>query len=439
MSGDAPALSCPALMVAGGSSGDGKTAVTAALARHHRNLGRRVRVFKVGPDFLDPQIHQQASGEPVYQLDLWMGDEAHVQGLLYEAASQVDLILVEGAMGLFDGTPSAAVLAKRFALPVVVVLSAAAMAQTFGALALGLSRYDAELPLWGVVANRIASPTHEAMVAESIPAGVPYLGALPRWSDGGLPSRHLGLVQAEEVADLEGRLQGMAASLAGHALGQLPPSVAFTAPPQAQPWPGWLQGWRVAIAWDRAFRFVYAANVDLLRQMGAEVVWFSPVQDACLPPCDALYLPGGYPELCLAELAGNGAMLAAVRAHCAADKPVLAECGGMLYLLEQLRHHDGCSGALVGALPGRATMQKERVNLGMQQVALPEGVLRAHTFHHSALEMALEPLCQATPQRKTRVGEAVYRLGGVTASYLHLYFPSNPWAAARLLRPSLGP
>ncbi|MEG3638509.1 cobyrinate a,c-diamide synthase [Magnetococcus sp. PR-3] len=428
---------CPALLIAGGSSGDGKTATTAALARYHQKQGRRVRIFKIGPDFLDPQIHQQASGEPVYQLDLWMGDVEHVKALLYRAAAEVDLILIEGAMGLFDGNPAPADLAKTFKVPVVVMLSAASMAQTFGALALGLSRYDPALPLHGIVANRIASSTHEAMVAESIPSDVPYLGALPRWKEGGLPSRHLGLVQAEEVADLDARLEGMAKSLEGHALGALPPAVAFEPAAHRDALPTWLSGWRIAIAWDRAFRFVYQANLDLLKQLGAELLFFSPMSDDTLPVCDALYLPGGYPELCLEPLAENRSMHVAISAHVGEHKPVLAECGGMLYLLEELTHHTGQKGKLVGALPGRARMQEGRVNLGMQQVTLPEGNLRGHTFHHSALEMDLEPLCQGVPQRKTRKGEFVYRMGSVTASYLHLYLPSNPQAAAQLLRPDL--
>jgi cobyrinic acid a,c-diamide synthase len=204
---------CPALLLAAPASGQGKTTVTAALARHHRDLGRRVRVFKTGPDFLDPMILERAAGAPVYQLDLWMGGEAHCRQLLYQAAGEADLILIEGVMGLFDGEPSSADLATLLGIPVLAIIDASHMAQTFGALAHGLASYRPGLPFAGVFANRVAGERHYQLLAESLPPGLTVQGWLPRDADIALPSRHLGLVQAGQIADLEARLDQAAAAL----------------------------------------------------------------------------------------------------------------------------------------------------------------------------------------------------------------------------------
>ncbi|WP_455906421.1 nucleotide-binding protein, partial [Metapseudomonas otitidis] len=208
---------CPALLIAAPASGQGKTTVTAALARLHARQGRRVRVFKCGPDFLDPMILARASGHPVYQLDLWMIGEAESRRLLWEAAGEADLILIEGVMGLFDGSPSAADLARHFGVPVLGVINGAAMAQTFGALAVGLATYQPDLPFAGVLGNRVGSQRHSDLIRDSLPDWIRWYGALPRSAEVELPSRHLGLVQAEELADLDARLDAAADALAASA------------------------------------------------------------------------------------------------------------------------------------------------------------------------------------------------------------------------------
>ncbi|MFT4249335.1 MAG: cobyrinate a,c-diamide synthase, partial [Pseudomonas sp.] len=200
---------CPALLVSAPASGQGKTSVTAALARWHARQGRRVRVFKTGPDFLDPMLHARASGAPVYQLDLWMCGEDDIRRRLHAAAREAELILVEGVMGLFDGAPSSADLAQRFGIPVLAVIDGAGMAQTFGALATGLARYRDGLPMYGVAANRIGSAHHARLLRESLPPELAWLGALPRDPALALPARHLGLVAADEVGDLDARLDAL--------------------------------------------------------------------------------------------------------------------------------------------------------------------------------------------------------------------------------------
>ncbi|MCB1918511.1 MAG: cobyrinate a,c-diamide synthase [Candidatus Competibacteraceae bacterium] len=426
--------SCPALLLSAPASGQGKTTVTAGLARYHRDRGRTVRVFKTGPDFLDPMILERASGQPVYQLDLWMVGERDCKALLYQAAQEADLILIEGVMGLFDGTPSSADLAELFGVPVLALINAHAMAQTFGAVAHGLAHYRPSLPFAGVLANRVAGPGHAELLAESLPPETRYYGGLPRDGEITLPDRHLGLVQAAEIADLETRLNAVAALIAETGLAELPPLVAFPAMHREPP-PPLLKGVRIGIARDMAFAFLYPANLDTLRALGAELFFFSPLTDADLPEVDAVYLPGGYPELHLDTLASNEPMRAALRQHHASSKPIYAECGGLLYTLESLTDKEGYRASMLGLLPGQAVMQPKLAGLGMQSVQLPEGELRGHTFHHSKLETPLTPLTQGHRQRNGQPGEAVYRVGRLTASYLHLYFASHPEAAARLFLP----
>jgi len=427
------ANSCRALLVSAPASGSGKTTATAALARHFRNRGQRVRVFKTGPDFIDPMVLERASGAPVYQLDLWMTGAADCTRLLYEAAGEADVILVEGVMGLFDGEPSSADLAQHFKLPVMTVIQSGALAQTFGALALGLARYRPGLNFHGVLANGVASANHDKMLRESMPEGIAYLGGLPKDPAIALPERHLGLFLASEVADIEARLERAAAALDGLALDALP-VVAFPEPVASEV-PRVLEGVTIAVARDAAFAFLYPANLDVLRTMGASLHFFSPLHDAEIAEADALYLPGGYPELHLQTLQDNRAMMASLRAFHASGKPIHAECGGMMVLFESITDKDGERGAMAGLLPGHVAMQPKLAGLGLQAVTLPEGELRGHTFHYSRTETPLLPIAQGVPKRHGSQGEAVYRSGRLTASYLHLYFPSNPEAAAALFKP----
>ncbi|WP_070413690.1 cobyrinate a,c-diamide synthase [Pseudomonas lundensis] len=425
---------CPAVLIAAPASGQGKTTVTAALARLHRNQGRKVRVFKCGPDFLDPMILERASGAPVYQVDLWMMGAEESRRLLWEAAGEADLILIEGVMGLFDGTPSSADLARHFGVPVLGVIDGTAMAQTFGALALGLARYQPDLPFAGVLANRVGTVRHAQLLEGSLTEGLRWYGALSRETGIELPSRHLGLVQASELNDLDARLDAAADALASTCEVALPPAVEFAAPTPVAVEP-LLAGVRIAVARDEAFAFTYGASLALLRDMGAELAFFSPIRDTQLPVAHSLYLPGGYPELHHLALSRNHAMLDAIRAHHAAGKPLLAECGGMLYLLDALTDVDGQRAELVGVLAGEATMQKRLAALALQTVDLPEGQLRGHTYHHSLTRTELQPIARGLSPNGGRGAEAVYREGRLTASYVHFYFPSNPKAVAALFAP----
>lgn len=436
---------CPAVLVAAPASGQGKTTVTAALARLHARQGRRVRVFKCGPDFLDPHWLALASGRPVHNLDLWLNGEDDVRARLGEAALDSDLILVEGVMGLFDGDPSAADLAVEFGIPVLAVVDASALAGTLGALAHGLRYYRPGLPWAGVLANRVAGDGHEAMLRAAVAPGdvdAGWLGALRREVAFALPERHLGLTVASELPDALARLDALADALAVTPLGRLDDrgwqrwSVAFDVPPPRRPTPR-LAGRTVAVARDAAFCFIYPANLDTLRALGARLAFFSPVADEPVPPCDAVWLPGGYPELHAPALAGASRTRVSLAAHVAAGRPVWAECGGMMPLFDVLTLADGARVPLWGLLPGEVAMQPRLVALGPQRWLTAHGELRGHTFHHSRTASPLAPVAQTTPATPHGHPEAVYGRGPVRASYFHAWFASNPEATAHLFLPEV--
>ncbi|WP_416758480.1 cobyrinate a,c-diamide synthase [Roseateles sp. So40a] len=452
-------MSCPAFLISAPASGQGKTSVTAALARSARRRGLRVRVFKTGPDYLDPMVLERASGQTVYQLDLFMGGEAHCRELLTRASEDSDLILVEGVMGLFDGKPSSADLAATFGLPVIVVMDASAMAQTFAALATGLARFRDDIRVAGIVANRVGSDAHAHMVGEGLPADLPLIAALKRNEALSLPERHLGLVQALELPEIDGQLDAWADVWDAAAESSMKDSVVLEGDDR---WPllrgkgrnspagrlvkggqeeeglpvgglvlgRSLEGRRIAIATDACFSFIYPANLDLLKRLGAEVMAFSPLAGDEVPECDGMWLPGGYPELHAETLRRHPSFFRAIAAHLDAEKPLLAECGGMLVLLDELADADGRRHVMAALMPGKASMQKRLAALGLQSIAWPEGELRGHTFHYSTMETSMEPIATATNPNAGRAAERLYARGSLRASYVHHYFPSNPEAIA---------
>ncbi len=425
-----PESRCPALLVAAPASGQGKTTVVAALARLFSRQGKQVRVFKSGPDFLDPQIHAVASGASVYNLDLGMCGETDARWRLTEAAAEADIVIVEGVMGLFDGTPSSADIAELFGIPVMAVVDASAMAQTFGAIAHGLASFRPGLPFSGVLANRVGGAGHAAMLRDAMPSGMRWYGALTRDMDATLPERHLGILQAAEIPNLLARLDRFADVLEQTGLGELPEPVRFAA--AQKPFvPRLLAGRRIAIAHDAAYGFIYPANLDTLRDLGAQLLFFSPLAGDALPEADAVWLPGGYPELHGARLAARDDLWRDLHAFIDAGRPVLAECGGMMSLFDTIVDKQGQAHGLAGVLPGRALLQPRFVALGTEWLDLPEGTLSGHTFHHSRTETDVLPALHARGA-DGRQGEAVYRRRRLVASYVHLYFPSNPQVVAAL-------
>jgi cobyrinic acid a,c-diamide synthase len=420
-----------ALLVAAVASGHGKTTVTAALARKLVRMGKRVRVFKCGPDFIDPMLLERASGAPVRSLDLWMVGKDLCRDQLAQAAAEADVILLEGVMGLYDGTPSSADLAREFGVPVMAVIDASAMAQTAGALVHGLRDYG-PVEMAGVIANRVASEGHAKMVAASL-RDIPLFATLPRQARS-LPERHLGLVLPGEVSDIDALLDNLADQLVFDeaAWEQLRPVRIEIPPAPAAPAP-LLAGKTIAVARDPAFMFIYPANLDTLRALGATLKFFSPLADEALPAeADAVYLPGGYPELHAQALSRAAAWRSSIRSAHAEGMPIVAECGGMMALADTLADQSGAVWGMAGLLQGAVAMQPRLAGLGSQGLPTEQGILRGHTFHYSKLETAVAPAAHTTKHPSAIQGEAWYRVGSLTASYFHAYFPSNPAAVAAL-------
>lgn len=444
MSTQNPAALCQALLISAPASGQGKTSVTAALVMFFRQQGQRVRVFKTGPDFIDPSILEQASGQPVYQLDLWMSGQAHCQNLLYQAAKTADIILIEGVMGLYDGEPSSADLARLFNIPILAVIDGQSMAQTFAAVAYGLAHFQdtthsEPLPFFGVLANHISGESHYDWLVQDAHASTPIMGWMQKNPNMTLPERHLGLVQAHECNELEAKLATMQEALhlnpkSMNALPKITFSPSFNSK-TAQPLHPLLKNKRIAIAKDEAFSFLYPANLDFLKEMGADLLFFSPLNDTQLPDADAFYFPGGYPELHLKKLADNHTLIQQIQQAHANQIPILAECGGMMYLFEALTDSQGQTQRLVGLLKGACLMQPRLTNLGMHHAEFSQGELRGHTFHYGKLESKEASRLQTHPARAKRKPEAIFNKNALTASFMHWYFYSNPQAAAAFFLP----
>ncbi|WP_372809282.1 cobyrinate a,c-diamide synthase [Litorivivens sp.] len=407
------------MILASPGSNHGKTLLSAGFAKALLDRGDRVTLFKMGPDYLDPRFLQKATGLEVRQLDYWMLGGDGIAAELTRAAAVSDVILVEGVMGLFDGSFPVAQLAAEYAIPVTLTIDAAAMAQTFGALVHGLATYDERVKVSAVLANRVGSDRHGEMLEESVRAPVKYLGWLPRDERLQVEERHLGISSSEEQAQQCARLvaEVVAPMLDALEWGELPQrelAQVHTDVPR-------LSGKRIAVARDEAFYFLYHANTDFLQEQGAELVYFSPLHDRQLPPCDALYLPGGYPELHLSALTVNTTMAEQVRDHILADKPCVAECGGMLYLQQSLEYAQHKT-SLIGLLPGNAVVGDRLAALGYQE--LPDGKLKGHTFHYARIDDAVTD--ERTRYHDGRDGEFIWRRNRLVASFVHWYFRSDP-------------
>lgn len=436
--------SCPTLLISAPASGQGKTTITAGLAHFLTKRGKRVRVFKCGPDFLDPFWLSLASQNPVYQIDLWMTGEDDSQDRLRTAAENADIILIEGAMGLFDGDPSAADLAIHFNIPVMAVIDASAMAGTFGALALGLEQYRPHMKWAGVLANRVASPGHATMLKSAIANPQHFLGAIFVNAEMGFPERHLGLIMSSEIINAEQKLDLIANAIEtsnfGETILQRLPSFAVEYPTKTKKELNQklLDHKIIAVAKDAAFCFIYQANLDVLEKLGAHIQFFSPLRGDPLPICDAVWLPGGYPELYPEALGNNQKLKNQLHMHIQNNRPIWAECGGMMALFETLITTDGQSFPMWGSLPGTITMQKRLGGLGLQSLRLHDQEIRGHTFHYSTCTSPLKAYSQCLKKTETAnnaSGEFLFQKNSLQASYFHAWFASNPKATASLFLP----
>ncbi|WP_024279977.1 cobyrinate a,c-diamide synthase [Xanthobacter sp. 126] len=432
------------LLIAAPRSGSGKTTVTLALLAALRRRGRVVRAIKSGPDYIDPAFHAAATGRPGLNLDSWAMPPALLDHLAALAGEGAEIVIGEGAMGLFDGvavekgrTGAGADVAARLGLPVLLVLDVTGQSQTAAAVLRGFIGHDPAVRIAGVVLNKLGSERHERMIREAVaPLGVPVLGTVPRTADIVLPERHLGLVQAGETDDLPARLAALADLAEAHL--DLDGIIAAAAPLQAGAGEGQGDskallpppGQRIALAQDAAFGFVYAHMLAGWRGQGAEIVPFSPLADeAPDASCDALWLPGGYPELHAGQLAAAERFRAGVHAFAAAGKPVHGECGGYMALGAGLVDAVGVRHAMLGLLELETSFAKRRMNLGYRQARLiapsplgPEGAwVRGHEFHYATVLSRGEdqPLADLSDAEGRPLGPAGSRRGSVTGSFFH--------------------
>jgi cobyrinic acid a,c-diamide synthase len=428
----------PALIIAAPASGSGKTTLTLALLRHFRTQGLAVASFKVGPDFIDPTFHRAAGGWPSYNLDGWAMGPARLSALVARAGQDAELIIGEGVMGLFDGAPdgtgSTADLGALMGLPVVLVVDASAQAASAAAVVHGFASFRDDVRVAGVIFNRVGSEGHvRALTAACRGLDVAVLGCLPWRRELEMPERHLGLVQAMEHADLEGFLDAAAAQVSEHVDTA---AVRALAKPPALPPPGEVPslpplGRRIALADDAAFAFTYPHLLDDWRHAGAEIVSFSPLADETPDPdADAVFLPGGYPELHAGRLAANRNFLHGLRQAADRDAVVYGECGGYMLLGQGLVDADGARHAMAGLLGVETSFAERRMHLGYRFARLetdgPLGAagarFRAHEFHFaSVLDEGTEaPLFTCTDALGLDLGPVGRRRGMVMGSFLHL-------------------
>ena len=309
------------------------------------------------------------------------------------------------------------------------LLNVAKYAQTAAAIVEGMKDYGAGSDVSSVVGNLVGSDNHHRLMEESI--GNHYAGSMRRDDRMILPERHLGLVQADELAGLDEILDRVALALDEFAL-DIPLQPAEFEEPDAELPPRLLENTTIAIARDAAFGFIYVANIDLLEAMGAKLVFFSPLANQAVPDCDGLWIPGGYPELHLDALDHASITRESIIAHHSAGKPLLAECGGMMYLTRQITAANGSSGRGCGLLEAECELKQKFQGLGLQRVDYGEGEVRGHAFHHSKLDCRTAPVTHAIRQDGA-IGEPVFRSGRTTMTYLHHYFPTCPTTIAGLL------
>ena len=429
------------LIIAAPSSGAGKTTVTLAVLAALTRRGLAVRAAKAGPDYIDPAFHAAAIGGASVNLDTWAMPGALLDRLAAEAADGADIFIIEGVMGLFDGSPGAtgrrgatAEIAAHFGLPVVLVLDVSRQAQSAAAVVRGFAAHDPTVQIAGVILNRVASERHRALVADAIEAlGIPVLGAVPREAALTLPERHLGLVQAGEHADLAALINRLVAMAKDHIdlnavfIAAAPLEIADgrsqRLPAVAPP------GQRIALASDQAFSFVYPHLMSAWRGAGAEIIAFSPLANEAPPEhADSCWLPGGYPELHADNLGAAVYFMSGLRRF-AQTRPVHGECGGYMVLGETIEDAAGKPHAMAGLLGHATSFAKRKLHLGYRTARLltdsvlgtKGAIVRGHEFHYASLTSAGddESLADMSDGEGKPLGKAGGRRGHVSGTFFH--------------------
>lgn len=409
-----------AFLIAAASSGSGKTTLSLGLMRALSRRNAEVQPFKCGPDYIDTQYHRLATGRDSINLDLFMSSESHVRNLFDRYSSNADISIIEGAMGMFDGfddmNGSAADIALKLDIPVILLINAASSSFSVAATIFGFTRFRPEVKVAGVVFNRVASANHFRFLKDACQAtGVECFGYIGKNEKLQTPSRHLGL-SLESMSEIE-RFIDVAASETEKTvdIDRLLDATTIEIQPKEQTAPT-KNALTVAVARDEAFNFIYPANLE---QLHADIVFFSPLHDSSLPKADLVYLPGGYPELFSEELETNEAMRKAIKDYAENDGKILAECGGMIYLSDEIDGRKMC-----GVFPLKTTMKGARLKLGYRRVVFDGFEISGHEFHYSDVEdhVGLSSVAQQYNLRGESVSTPVYRYKNVFAGYTHLYW-----------------
>jgi cobyrinic acid a,c-diamide synthase len=425
------------VLIAAPSSGSGKTVITLALLRALKRAGHIVGSVKIGPDYIDPGFHSLASNGACLNIDGWAMRSATRARQLARIAESTDLVIAEGVMGLFDGAAdgsgSSADLAAELCLPIILIVDVSGQSASAAAIVAGFNAFRNDIKIAGVIFNRVGSARHEQMLRQAMASvAIPIVGCLPRDETLALDSRHLGLVQAGELGDLEKQIDA-AATLVNEAIdldGLIPLSapVQITAATVTPPLPP--IGQNIAVASDTAFSFCYPHILKGWQKAGVSISTFSPLTDEAPPvDCDAIYLPGGYPELHAAKIASNEKFMSGLRQAAERNAIIYGECGGFMVLGQSLTDRDGISHAMAGLLPIETSFASPKLHLGYRKLAvLVDGPLgkkgmeyRGHEFHYSTQTSGADDfLFEARDALDEELGTLGCRRDNVMGSYIHL-------------------
>ena len=452
-------MNIPRFVIAGTSSGVGKTTIATGIIYALHRRGVKVQPFKCGPDYIDPGYLSLAAAGHCHNLDSWMLPESNLKELFAYFNRGKDVAIVEGVMGLFDGHRKAegggstAKIAKIIGGPVILVLNIAKMSESAAAMALGYCTYDPEVKVSGIILNQVGSPTHlrSAKLAIEERCGVPVIGYLPKTTNLTLPERHLGLVPVTERGDEKNFLDELGDLIEQYIdldllldLARKAPDFPLSSKPVLFPEHTFPPRCRIAVARDEAFNFYYEANIELLRVWGAEIVNFSPVADQTLPAgTNGVYIGGGFPEVFLKELEANISMKDSIKNAVASGIQVYAECGGLMYLSQGIADFQGNRFEMIGLLPGCCEMQNKLQRLGYTTATALKSTpiaekgqpIRGHLFHWSRLDAPDETKAayQITDPKEQLEGFVLGPKDNLLASYLHLHFGSDPRLAKRFI------
>lgn len=448
---NASSQSVSGLIVSGTASDVGKSSIAIGLMRLFKRKGLQVQPFKVGPDYIDPSHHVRACGRPSYNLDSWMSSRKYIRNLFHERMQGSDVAVVEGVMGLYDGAHpkqdrgSTAEIAKILGLPVLLVIDGRAMARSAAALVNGFLQFDKELQVLGVIANRVDHPGHSRILKNAIEhyTSTRYLGHCPSDPELKIPSRHLGLFLSHEQ---NGLLYDRWADHieryvdTGRILREIKKSKASPTPVKSHRSKCWAGKaaepvYQVAVAKDASFQFIYQDTLDLFEHFGVRVEFFSPLKDRRLPShTDWIYFPGGYPELHLKRLASNCNLLSEIRDFAKSAKPIVAECGGMMYLGKAIIDEKGKPHKMAGLFNFSTTMQKKKLTLGYRKFRYEPASglgktinLKGHEFHFSGFSENREtPLLKHKTRKNDPDVLDGFRYKNCFALYSHIHWASSP-------------